>query len=93
MERLTHHLSQATFDRLTAELEELTTHGRTDIARKIQAARELGENTLRRFAFRAVSPAIADEPLHLAMRKAEHGFELGSFASDGRRVVTATANI
>ncbi|MFZ9394778.1 MAG: hypothetical protein ACO25F_01805 [Erythrobacter sp.] len=56
------------------------------------AARELGENTLRRFAFRAVSPAIADEPLHLAMRKAEHGFELGSFASDGRRVVTATAN-
>jgi transcription elongation factor GreA len=39
----THHLSQATFDRLTAELDELTTHGRTDIARKIQAARELGD--------------------------------------------------
>lgn len=39
----THHLSQATFDRLTAELEELTTHGRTEIARKIQAARELGD--------------------------------------------------
>ena len=39
----THHLSQATFDRLTAELEELTTHGRTDIARKIQSARELGD--------------------------------------------------
>ena len=39
----THHLTQATFDRLTAELEELTTHGRTDIARKIQAARELGD--------------------------------------------------
>ncbi|MCC5952355.1 MAG: transcription elongation factor GreA [Acidimicrobiia bacterium] len=39
----THHLTQATYDRLAAELEELTTHGRTDIARKIQAARELGD--------------------------------------------------
>ena len=39
----THHLTQATYDRLTAELEELTTHGRTEIARKIQAARELGD--------------------------------------------------
>jgi transcription elongation factor GreA len=38
-----HHLSQATHDRLQAELEELTTHGRVDIARKIQAARELGD--------------------------------------------------
>jgi len=39
----THHLTQQTFDRLSAELEDLTTHGRTDIARKIQAARELGD--------------------------------------------------
>ena len=38
-----HHLSQATHDRLSAELEELTTEGRVDIARKIQAARELGD--------------------------------------------------
>ena len=38
-----HHLSQATYDRLKAEHEDLTTHGRTDIARKIQAARELGD--------------------------------------------------
>ena len=38
-----HHLSQATYDRLSAELEHLTSHGRTDIARKIQAARELGD--------------------------------------------------
>ncbi len=35
--------SQATFDRLSSELETLTTHGRVDIARKIQAARELGD--------------------------------------------------
>ncbi|MBU3702654.1 MAG: transcription elongation factor GreA [Acidimicrobiia bacterium] len=39
----TQHLSQATHDRLSAELAELTTHGRVDIARKIQAARELGD--------------------------------------------------
>ena len=38
-----HHLSQSTFERLKGELEELTTHGRIEIARKIQAARELGD--------------------------------------------------
>jgi transcription elongation factor GreA len=38
-----HHLSQATHDRLSAELEELTTVSRIDIARKIQTARELGD--------------------------------------------------
>jgi len=38
-----HHFSQATFDRLSAELEELTTTARIDIARKIQTARELGD--------------------------------------------------
>src|SRR5690606_3732707 len=38
-----HHLTQATFDRLSSELEQLTTYGRTEIARKIQAARELGD--------------------------------------------------
>jgi transcription elongation factor GreA len=38
-----HHLSQDAYDRLNAEHEQLTTHGRTDIARKIQAARELGD--------------------------------------------------
>ena len=37
------HLSQAAHDRLTAEHEDLTTRGRIDIARKIQAARELGD--------------------------------------------------
>ncbi len=36
-------LSQATFDRLKAEHEDLTTRGRIDIARKIEAARELGD--------------------------------------------------
>jgi transcription elongation factor GreA len=39
----THHLSQAAHDRLAAELEELTTHGRIDIARKIEEARMMGD--------------------------------------------------
>ena len=39
----THHLSQAAYDRLSAELEQLTTVGRVDIARKIQSERELGD--------------------------------------------------
>ena len=39
----THHLSQTAYDRLKAEYDELTTVGRVDIARKIEAARELGD--------------------------------------------------
>ncbi len=38
-----HHLSQTAYDRLRAEHDNLVSHGRTDIARKIQAARELGD--------------------------------------------------
>ena len=39
----TQPLSQAAYDRLKAELDELSTVGRVDIARKIQSARELGD--------------------------------------------------
>ncbi|HEX4821028.1 MAG TPA: transcription elongation factor GreA [Acidimicrobiales bacterium] len=39
----THHLSRAAYDRLQAELTELTTKGRVEIARKIETARELGD--------------------------------------------------
>jgi transcription elongation factor GreA len=39
----TTHLSQAAFDRLRAEHDDLTTRGRVEIARKIEAARELGD--------------------------------------------------
>ena len=38
-----HELSRAAFDRLQAEFEDLTTRGRVDIARRIEAARELGD--------------------------------------------------
>ena len=36
-------LSKKAYDRLVAELQDLTTRGRIDIARKIEAARELGD--------------------------------------------------
>ena len=36
-------LTQATYDRLQAELEDLTTRGRVEIARAIEAARALGD--------------------------------------------------
>jgi transcription elongation factor GreA len=38
-----HQLSQAAHDRLKAELTELTTVGRIEIARKIETAREMGD--------------------------------------------------
>ena len=40
-----HHLSPAAYERLKAELEELTTVGRIEIARKIEAARALGDRS------------------------------------------------
>lgn len=70
----------------------LVVHGPLTASLLLQlAASELGENRLRRFEFRGVSPAIADEPLHLAMRANEAGYELGAFASDGRQVTKAKA--
>ena len=39
----THLLSQHAFDRLQAELEDLTTRGRIEVASKIERARELGD--------------------------------------------------
>lgn len=40
---MTHHLSRAAHDRLAAELEQLTTVGRIEIAQKIEEARALGD--------------------------------------------------
>jgi 3-methylfumaryl-CoA hydratase len=57
------------------------------------AQRELGDNALKSFAFRGLSPALAGEELHLVMRPAETGWELGAFAADGRQVSSASANV
>ena len=55
------------------------------------AQRELGDNALKTFAFRGVSPGMCGEELNLAMRKTETGYELGAFAADGRQVASASA--
>ena len=55
------------------------------------ARRELGDNALKSFSFRGLSPAICGEELHLAMRGKDAGWELGAFASDGRQVMSAAA--
>jgi transcription elongation factor GreA len=39
----TQHLSRAAFERLQEELQELSTRGRVEIARKIETAREMGD--------------------------------------------------
>ncbi len=57
------------------------------------AAREVGDNRLVSFGFRAISPAIADEPLHLALRQGEAGIELAAIAADGRECLKARASV
>ncbi len=57
------------------------------------ARRSLGDNALKRFAFRGVSPAICGEVLHLAMRRRGHAVELAAFAAGGREIMTATAGV
>jgi 3-methylfumaryl-CoA hydratase len=56
------------------------------------AQRTLGDNALQTFAFRGLSPAVADEALHLVMRGADDAIELGAFAADGRQVMSASAS-
>ena len=70
----------------------LVVHGPLTASLLLQlAAREIGENRLRSFAFRGLSPAIAGEALHLVMRKGDNGYELAAFAADGRQVTAAQA--
>ena len=71
----------------------LVVHGPLTASLLLQlAAAELGENRLRTFSFRGLSPAIAGEPLHLVMRQGETGYELAAFAGDGRQVTQASAS-
>ncbi|WP_144904170.1 hypothetical protein [Novosphingobium taihuense] len=55
------------------------------------AQAELGDNALKGFAFRGLSPAICNEPLHLVMRGEGEVIELAAFAHDGRQVMAASA--
>ena len=70
----------------------LVVHGPLTASLLLQlAARELGENRLRTFQFRGLSPAVAGEALHLVMRAKDDGYELAAFADDGRQVTAASA--
>ncbi len=72
----------------------LVVHGPLTASLLLQlAGSELGENRLRSFAFRGLSPAIAGEPLHLVMRRTEAGYDLAAFAKDGRQVTQASAAV
>lgn len=54
-------------------------------------AERMGNNRLASFAFKGLSPAIAGEPLHLAMREEADRITLAAFADDGRQVTQASA--
>ena len=72
----------------------LVVHGPLTASLLLQlAAQELGENRLRSFSFRGLSPAIVGEPLHLVMRKSADGYDLAAFADDGRQVTQASASL
>lgn len=72
----------------------LVVHGPLTASLLLQlAAAQFGENRLRSFAFRGVSPAIAGEPLHLVLRGTNDAIELGAFAADGRQVTRASATL
>ena len=72
----------------------LVVHGPLIASLLLQVAAEAhGDNRLKTFSFRAVSPAIGGEALHLALRETADGLELGSFASDGRPTLRANATL
>ena len=55
------------------------------------AGAQFGDNRLASFSFRGLSPAIADEPLHLVMRGGGDCLQMAAFAGDGRPVTGAEA--
>ncbi|MFM2100815.1 MAG: mesaconyl-C(4)-CoA hydratase [Pseudomonadota bacterium] len=84
------------YDRPYAEAEEgyrgLVVHGPLTATLLLDlAARELGYNRLKSFAFRGVSPAICGEVLHLVGKVDDEKITLAALGSDGRDVMTAVA--
>jgi 3-methylfumaryl-CoA hydratase len=57
------------------------------------AGREFGYNGLNSFAFRAHSPVIVNEPLHLVGRHANEQVTLAAFGGDGRTCFSAEASL
>ncbi len=72
----------------------LVVHGPLTATLLVQLAqRQFGDNALKRFAFRGLSPAICGEALHLVLKGAGDRIELGAFAADGRAVMSASAAV
>ena len=72
----------------------LVVHGPLTASLLLQlAAERYGENRLANFSFRGISPAIADEALHLVLRETGDTLELGAFAADGRQITQASAQL
>ena len=59
-----------------------------DLARSVLGS----ETALASFDFRAISPAVADEPLHVALRREDEALVLAAFAQDGRQIMAAKAS-
>ncbi|WP_296678498.1 MaoC family dehydratase N-terminal domain-containing protein [Novosphingobium sp.] len=55
------------------------------------AGRKLGDNMLKTFTFRGVSPAICGEMLRLVLRSNHAALEFGIYSADGRQVMSASA--
>jgi 3-methylfumaryl-CoA hydratase len=53
--------------------------------------RQLGDQPLATFSFRAISPAFAGDVLHLVGRNEGNSIVLAALGADGRSVVSATA--
>ena len=60
-----------------------------DLARRLQGS----ETALSKFSFRAASPAVADERLHLALRREDGALVLAAHAADGRQVMAAKGTL
>lgn len=57
------------------------------------SARQFGANTVRKFAFRAQSPAFAGEPLHLVGRREGDSLTLAALNPAGQTVVAAEGSL
>ena len=72
----------------------LVVHGPLTATLMLQlAALDLGDNRLKTFEFRGVSPAICGELLHLVLRSNAGSVDLSAYASDGREVMRGGGSI
>jgi 3-methylfumaryl-CoA hydratase len=95
---LTFNSHRIHYDLPYATLEEgyrgLVVHGPLTATVLLQlAAQHLGDNNLKTFDFRGVSPAICAELLHFVLRNNSGVVELSAYAFDGREVMRASGSI